>query len=45
MEGTNTGRENAEGMASVGVRLIDQLGDTADMHFMVTLRMNLRPSA
>ena len=26
MEGTNTGRENAEGMASVGVRLTAQLG-------------------
>ena len=25
-EGTNTGHENAEGMASVGVRLTDQLG-------------------
>ena len=25
-QGTNTGRENAEGMASVGVRLTDQLG-------------------
>jgi hypothetical protein len=25
-EGTNTGHENAEGMACVGVRLTDQLG-------------------
>ena len=26
-QGTNTGHENAEGMACVGVRLTDQLGD------------------
>ena len=26
MEGTDTSHENAEGMASVGVRLTDQLG-------------------
>ena len=26
MEGANTGRENAEGMVSVGVRLTAQLG-------------------
>ena len=29
MEGTNTGHENAEGMASVGVRLTAQLGNGA----------------
>ncbi len=29
MEGTNTGHEDAEGMASVGVRLTDMLGAAA----------------
>ncbi len=29
MEGTNTGQENAEGMASVGVRLTAELGHGA----------------
>jgi hypothetical protein len=29
VKGTDTGHEDAEGMASVGVRLTDQLGDTA----------------
>ena len=28
MEGTNTGHEDAEGMASVGVSLTAELGDT-----------------
>jgi hypothetical protein len=32
-EGTNTGHENGEAMASVGVRLTDQLGDMALFHW------------
>ncbi len=35
-EGTNTGHENAEGMACVGVRLTDQLGDRSHA-MLVTL--------
>ena len=30
MQGTNTGHENGEAMASVGVRLTDQLGTICD---------------
>ena len=45
MEGTNKAHEIGEAMGFVGVRLTDQLGNTAVMRFMVTLRISLRPSA
>ena len=45
MEGTNKAHENGEAMGFVGVRLTDQLGNTAVMRSIATLRMRLRPSA
>ena len=45
MAGTNKAHENGEAMGFVGVRLTDQLGDTAVLHLIVTLRMSIRSSA
>ena len=46
MEGTNTGHEDAEGMASVGVRLTAQLGDAdGEMWLLCIVMLSTAPEA